>query len=172
MKKTFTLGIILGGIAMLSPSVSLSQTTYANYKGRLINLTQSWEGAKACVVASGKINCFDSYAEADRFTGSSAPAQTNTAKPAACGGIWTYVYEHADFNEKKQGRRLQFSDKGYWQDYDKYGFRNKQSSWKNPRCSRVFLYDSGTRQQYTEGSNASSRNMGSWNDRADYIWLE
>jgi hypothetical protein len=170
MKKTVTLGIILGGIAMLSPTVSLSQTAYGNYKGRLINLTQSWEGAKACVVASGRVNCFDSYAEADKFTGSSDRAQAGTPTTASCTpNGYTYVYEDADF----RGRRLQFRDNGYWQGYDTYGFRNKQSSWSNPRCYSVWLKDIDTNPDsyYIEGANSSSRNMGSWNNRADEIYL-
>jgi hypothetical protein len=169
MNKTFTIGIILGGITVLSPSVSLSQTAYANYKGRSINLTQSWEGAKACVVASGKINCFDSYTEADRFTGSSAPAQANTPRIASCSrNGWTYVYDGRNFT----GRRLQFSDSGKWQSYYTYGFQNKQESWNNPRCGRVYLYDDATGlPYYIEDANTKSQDMGSWNNRADHIWI-
>jgi hypothetical protein len=169
MKKTVTLGIILGGIAMLSPTVSLSQTAYANYKGRLINLTHSWEGAKACVVASGRVNCFDSYAEADKFTGFSAPVEVNSSTTASCSSNgWTYVYDGKNFT----GRRLQFRDSGNWQSYYNYNFQNRQESWKNPRCRPVTLYDDATGLTYTEGANAEDRDMGSWNNRADYIKLE
>lgn len=148
------------------PTVRKSRVAYANYKGKSINLTSSWEGAKACVVESAKINCFDSYAQANSFTRSSDSLQTNSLSASACG-TWTYVYQYTNF----RGRRLQFRDSGYWQDYATYGFRNRQSSWSNPRCKGVWLYDIGTGQYYYEGPNARSASMGAWDNRADYIYL-
>ncbi|MFG2294047.1 peptidase inhibitor family I36 protein [Streptomyces sp. NPDC048603] len=171
--------------------IAKSKPVVGTYKGKRINLSQDWQGAKVCAETSkGEVKCFDNQREADKALAAENTALAKRAAgragsgriamPAAsedCGSGWVCIWEHNNYS----GRRLQWSAKGTKNLAD-WGFRDKASSGCVSRLvGGANLVDFRTGQPDPEmfmgvGScydftRAGYVYGGSWNDKADAIHL-
>ena len=152
----------------------------ATYHGRVIDMSDGWNGATACAVFSPlHAECFDSFDEMEAATNDGAAGPTVLAwdgtaieqLAADCAGDnsrWLYLYEHTNFG----GRILKFNDTGYWQNLTNYDFNDQLSSWWNNTLCNAYVA------QNTNGGGSllllmaqlSSSGMPSgWNDVASSL---
>ncbi|MFD0530465.1 peptidase inhibitor family I36 protein [Kitasatospora arboriphila] len=105
-----------------SPDKVPSKPVIATYKGKKIDLSKGWSGAKVCTeVTGGAVYCHDSLAEADKALAAIDPAAAATAEQAPalkndtvlspqaiadCSYGWACLFEHSDYS----GRMLRWSD--------------------------------------------------------------
>jgi hypothetical protein len=139
----------------------------ATFRGRTLNLRESWGKARSCVVyASRRVDCYTSNAEADAAI---APGGTITsfavAALPACARGWLCLYEHINGG----GRRLIFQN-DYWQNLAAYGFGGQVSSWRNNQSSSDWAFLSRNADGSGGYINLSPRgyasSMGDFNDWA------
>lgn len=183
--------VALGVTGLASPAIASPssqaprETSLASFQGRTIDLSKSWEGAKACAVLSRtEVRC---YASREEEKADLASLATSTSASRGAGGPigtldwngcdeeWLCIYEHASFG----GRKLSFNDE-YWHDLDNWGFVDMTSSFTNNQGGREILggcsgTDSGTLgdgagNNYNMTDCTASANLGTYNDRAEDIF--
>ncbi|MEU4351767.1 peptidase inhibitor family I36 protein [Streptomyces sp. NPDC023838] len=176
--------------ARVQQEAEKSEPVMANYKGKKINLAESWEGAQACTqVTGGAVYCFDSQQEADEALPSIDPvAAAENKKQAAQAGNRSgasttdigdcnrvCLFEHSNYT----GRMLQWYQSGK-KNLGDWGFRDKASSGCVRRATGgVLVYDARSflPDPYMALGNPGCYDFtkvgyptgGSWNDKADYI---
>ncbi|MFI9101238.1 peptidase inhibitor family I36 protein [Streptomyces fildesensis] len=178
----------------LQKEPATSKPVVALYKGKKINLAQSWEGAQACTeVTSGDVYCYASSKEADQAlptidpSAAAAAAQRKTIRPAGpsrvaspmgspdCSYPWVCLWENSNYT----GRKLQWSTGGTKQ-LSTWGFRDTASSGCVNRISGgALVYDARDwlPDPYMALGNLGCYDFttvgyptgGNWNDKADYI---
>ncbi|MEU3313805.1 peptidase inhibitor family I36 protein [Streptomyces sp. NPDC006662] len=174
-----------------------SKPAIATYKGKKIDLSKGWQGAKVCAEAlNGQVSCYDTQSEANaalvtenaavakresaigKALGQETPAQAPTGANASedCSFGWICVWEHSDYS----GRRLQWSEKGT-KNLSNWGFRDQASSGCVNRYQygaalvdfRDFMPDPimvmGAGSCYDFTRIGYNYGGGSWNDKADAI---
>ncbi|MFB6892189.1 peptidase inhibitor family I36 protein [Kitasatospora sp. NPDC056327] len=171
-----------------------SKPVLASYRGKQIDLSKGWGGARVCTeVTGGAVYCHDSVAEADRALATVDPAlaaRAAEAPPAAasravpapagtadCGSGYACLWEHTNFS----GALLRWSQPGtkYLSDWS---FRDQASSACVFRSGGdLTVYDDRTLQPdpsvYLWNGNCydftglSYPYGGNWNDKADYVVL-
>lgn len=151
--------------------------TPASYKGRVIDLAHSWEGAKACaVVARGDIRCFDSEAEQWRELARlrrPSPATATMEFATYCvdrTDLWVVLYENTNFG----GSSISVNEMGYWHELSSIGLDNMMSSWKNNTyCDATAATGAaGGGSLLTLTARSQSSDVGStWNDVVSSVKL-
>ncbi|MCA1711903.1 MAG: peptidase inhibitor family I36 protein [Actinobacteria bacterium] len=153
----------------------------AFYRGRVIDMSQGWQGARACAVTSSTYaECFDSFEEMEAATNDdataplvlawdgAAPVERLAADCAGDNSRWLYLYEHVNFG----GRVLKFNDVGYWQNLTTYDFNDQLSSWWNTTlCDARIAQDTnggGWLLLLPDRTSSSSMPTG-WNDVASSL---
>ncbi|MED7954712.1 peptidase inhibitor family I36 protein [Kitasatospora sp. NPDC058406] len=161
-----------------------SKPVIATYRGKKIDLSQGWGGARVCTeVTGGAVYCHDSIAEADQALATIDPASAETSRkaPAAgasltdadCSSGWVCIWEHSNYT----GAALRWSQFGtkYLSDW---GFRDRASSACAYNASGATLYDDRALQPDPslylgwgcyDLSAQGYPYGGSWNDRVDYL---
>lgn len=176
-----------------------SEPVSAMYEGERINLASGWDSAKVCAeVAAGDVRCYSSVEESNKAlakidagharltenskaaTSRAAASGVSTRASTDCPWGWVCVWEHYDYNSKREGRMLKWSEKGHKELAD-WGFRDKISSACVARKQggaelndhrtgmpdpwlALFAgncYNNFSKYDYTYGGN--------WNDRVDSI---
>ncbi|MHC3393004.1 peptidase inhibitor family I36 protein [Streptomyces lavendulocolor] len=181
-----------------------SKPILATYKGEKINLANGWDTATVCAeVASGDVRCYSSVDEsnkalakidsghADMVSNANAPTARSGSSRAAASGMsaraasdcpwgWVCVWEHYDYNSKRKGRLLKWSEKGH-KELSDWGFRDQISSACVARnqggaelndhrtgmpdpwlaLAATGCYNNFSKYEYAYGGN--------WNDRVDSI---
>jgi hypothetical protein len=149
----------------------------ALFEGNLIDLTQGWGEAQACMVWSGGVECFRSAeemsqreAEIQGGGGTLAPASTASMSVSCSSPL--RLYEHTWYG----GRELSFWDPGFWQNLGDYGFNDRTSSYKIGACyahlaehawGGGWWYPGDTSPYHWEPYMISG-----WNDRVSSIYNE
>ncbi|MEV6972406.1 peptidase inhibitor family I36 protein [Kitasatospora sp. NPDC093806] len=178
-----------------SAKATPAKPVIATYRGKKIDLSQGWGGARVCTeVTGGAVYCHDSVAEADKALATVDPALAPAARTASsssvaanggmsqqatsdCPSGYACLWEHANFS----GVLLRWSQPGtkYLSDWS---FRDQASSACVFRSSGdLTVYDDRTLQPdpsvYLWNGNCydftglSYPYGGNWNDKADYIVL-
>ncbi|GAA1083176.1 peptidase inhibitor family I36 protein [Kitasatospora arboriphila] len=176
-----------------SPDKVPSKPVIATYKGKKIDLSKGWSGAKVCTeVTGGAVYCHDSLAEADKALAAIDPAAAATAEQAPalkndtvlspqaiadCSYGWACLFEHSDYS----GRMLRWSDAGT-KNLSDWSFRDQASSaCVNRKSGGMTVYDDRSWQPDPEINlgNLGCYDFtaigyvygGNWNDKADYVRL-
>lgn len=186
--RTYTIfGLILiimaslGGIGTrVQASTQAPAVRTIEFEGQAIDLTGDWGEAQACVIweQADASACFRTEAEMEQHIAEveqrlAASADPNSRAASSCSS-WLYLYQHDGY----KGRRLQFSDRGYWQNLTDYNFNDQLSSYKVGSCDVSlaehingggFWYPGNT----TAGAQESRMGAGStnWNDRVSSIYI-
>lgn len=145
--------------------------TPAVYKGRTIDLSRGWEGARACaVIRTGDIRCFDSEAEQWRELAKlrrpSGPVVMMDDVDEYCldrTDLFLILYENTSFG----GASLSLNTANVWHDLASLSFDNMTSSWKNNTyCDATAATGtSGSGSTTTFASRSQNTDVGStWND--------
>jgi hypothetical protein len=148
------------------------------FEGELLDLSESWGGARACLVwrEAETVECFRTLRELEAVAASVTPGGDNegddgvSIQAVQCSS-WLYLYEHSNAG----GRTLQFRDRGYWQNLGPWGFSNVTSSFRTGAC-RVALAEStgGGGAHYpgtTSANHYESRMVSGWDNRVSSIYL-
>ncbi|MFD9126271.1 peptidase inhibitor family I36 protein [Kitasatospora sp. NPDC059571] len=176
-----------------SPGPVPSKPVIATYKGKEIDLSKGWAGARVCTeVPGGAVYCSDSLAEADTALQTIAPAMAEVAKKAPavrangvvsphlitdCTYGWACLFEHSDYS----GRMLRWSDAGT-KNLSDWSFRDQASSaCVNRRSGGMSVYDDRSFQPDPSLAlgNGGCYDFttigyiygGNWNDKVDYVEL-
>ncbi|MDQ0907932.1 hypothetical protein QFZ22_003917 [Streptomyces canus] len=172
-----------------------SDPVIAEYNGREINLTESWEEADSCTeLPSGEVHCYDT--DADALTDPELPAQVRqetrtagltreTAPPDRCFADYWCLFENANY----KGKIIRLTSSGK-HDLSEWGFRDKVSSvyywvgsWSlNYGTATIWDYRSGVlhdrqRELVPPHGWANFQNMdypggGDWNDKVDNFQIK
>lgn len=144
-------------------------TGRALYRGRVINLARSWEGARACAVLTPReIRCYDS--EAEQW---SDLARRGWRTPTAELELVTYCLNRDDLpltlyeNTSYGGTSLSLYEANTWHDLSSLGFDNMTSSWRNNTyCDATAATGTGgTGSTLTLAGRSQDSDVGStWND--------
>jgi hypothetical protein len=145
----------------------------ALYEGRLIDLSDGWDGATACAVLSElDVRCYDSEAEMrDELTAlARRDLGDDMLLSSSCGGSssFTTLYDDVNFG----GASLSFASTSGWVNLSSYGFDNRMESWVNDRDCNATVADGtlGGGAQLTLAANGSSSNVGTdWKNKASSI---
>jgi hypothetical protein len=105
----------------------------AMFEGGLIDLSQGWGDAQACLIdrAAGIAECF--RASTGLQAREAQLAMTTPAPSIALASCSSPLRLFADSNYG--GRELDLYDRGYWQNLSTWGFDNVLSSYKVGACS-------------------------------------
>lgn len=175
--RVFSAALVLVGAVAVGTGSAGAEPTYANYKGKTIDLSVDWEGAQACAVLEASIECYDSQAELESALGSGSETSAATSSldtvTSYCLGnstLWLTLYDDTSFG----GRSLNFRDAGIWQNLSAYTFDNSMASWvNNTYCDALAAWDAnGGGSWLTMTARSSSANVGStWNNNASSIYI-
>ncbi len=161
-----------------SPAASL-----AVHNGRLIDLTESWNGATTCVVVPDTLTlaeCFDSDAErdqrldelglTDRFAEAAAPEGASFAF-ASCS---SYLKLYDGYNYSSTS--LWLSTRSTWTNLSVYGFNQRASSYKVGGCSTYMAdYSNGggawISTSLTQAWDVDAVISGSWNNDISSVYI-
>jgi hypothetical protein len=160
--------------AATTPQAQGSPATLALFEGKLIDLSQGWGAAQACVVyqGAGVVECFR---DAAGLQARETQLQTAGVSPAtATASCSSPLRLFADGSYG--GRELDFYDRGYWQNLDTWGFDNQLSSYRVGGCG-VYLADGtyGSGSWYpgnTSAGHSESSMLSGWNDRVSSIYIQ
>lgn len=147
------------------------------FEGELLDLSESWGEARACLVwrEADMVECFRTVQELEAAAGSAEPDRQvgngDVSIQAVQCSSWLYLYE----NSNAGGRTLQFRDRGYWQNLSPWGFSNVTSSFRTGAC-RVALAEStgGAGAHYpgtTSANHYESRMVSGWDNRVSSIYI-
>ena len=116
----------------------------AVFEGRLIDLSQSWGEARACLIwrQGGVEECFRTPEEMDARAFQLSPERAG--RPDSTSGTATASYSASSYSCSSSlrlydynyygGRQLSFWDRGYWQNLWDYGFDDRTSSYAVGGC--------------------------------------
>lgn len=142
----------------------------ATYKGRIIDVSRDWEGAKACAVLSAKdVRCFASEAEQWRELAElrrPGGQETMLLEDVYClnrTDLFLILYEDTGFG----GSSLSLAVADVWHDLASLSFDDITSSWKNNTfCDTTAATGtSGGGSTTTLAARSQNSDVGStWND--------
>lgn len=177
VRKPVFVSIIMLLSLVVTPSASSRETTRgptvttarALYNGRVINLADGWEGARACAVLTAtEIRCYDS--EIEQWTDLARRARR---MPTAQLELGTYCLNRDDLpltlyeNTSYGGTSLSLYEANTWHDLSSLGFDDMTSSWRNNTyCDATAATGTGgTGSTVTLSARSQSADVGStWND--------
>lgn len=121
----------------------VDEAVKADYNGREIDLSESWEGARACMVApdlAAKAQCFDSEMAMNIEIGRLEKAKgPSNARSYTCSSSLR-LYKNTSYS----GTTLYLTSRGYWLNLSGFGFNQTTSSYKVGACSSIFAdYNNG-----------------------------
>ncbi|KUF16274.1 peptidase inhibitor family I36 protein [Streptomyces silvensis] len=170
-----------------------TEPVFADYKGRKINLAESWEDATSCTeLPRGEVHCYDTDEEA--MTDPALPSATRqeivsaaveARDPSRCVPDYWCLYQHADY----KGKILRFSEDGKKR-LKNWGMNNKLSSvfyrvlrwsvnygdarvidWRSwpvaDRARRLSAGRVGDPSRYPNFKQLDYPGGGNWNDKVD-----
>jgi len=146
--------------------VAKSPQSLALYNGRIIDLSVSWEGAKACRIGDILNTCFDSEAEMDRAIVSAL--LTSPISILSTCATPVKLYDGTSFG----GSMISVSQRLTWIDLSTVGFSAVTSSYKIGACNSTFrdaglvTYPGST----VAGASATSMVAG-WNNRVTGVFI-
>ena len=161
------------GVATASPPPQ-SSGTLALFEGKLVDLSQGWGAAQACLVyqGGGVIECFRDRTGLQAREAELEPQVAPSAIPNVSCSSPLRLYADSSYG----GRELDFYDRGYWQNLSTWGFDNQLSSYRVGACG-VYLadgtngggswYPGNTSPGHGEPSMASG-----WSDRVSSIYIQ
>jgi len=167
--------VVLVVAALLAGVDTASADTYvigtpATYKGRIIDVSRDWGGAKACAVLSEHdVRCYASEAEQWRDLAKlrrPVDAELLLLEDVYClnrTDLFLILYENTSFG----GSSLSLAVADVWHNLSSFSFDDITSSWKNNTYCDVTAATgtSGGGSQTTLGSRSQSSDVGStWND--------
>jgi hypothetical protein len=185
MRRSIVLApVLLAGVTILAPSAAAddqaghrpnTDATIAEYNGRMIDLSQGWEGAKVCAEQEdSSFRCYEDDSAYRTAEGIGAPDdEFGTRDLADCAAGYLCLWDDQDGG----GRRVQFNQPGR-HDLESVGFRNSANSVGNHRNAIALLWDSGHQVSPVAGKNriysplsAIQGPSGTWNNKIDVVEL-
>lgn len=146
----------------------------ASYEGRTIDLSQDWEGAKACASDGVTAACFDSEAEMDRWvlaTYSDRVAGDGARALLANCATGLKLHDPTGFGNPL----ISLVARGVWTNLSAYGFDNKTSSYVVGACSAVFAENASGGGAWYPGSTSAgasaSTMVAGWSNRVSSIYI-
>ncbi len=108
---------------------SNGQPVTADFEGRRIDLSSTWQQARACIVMlqAKLVECFRSLADAEARVAKIPPQAA--AYPYTCSSPLR-LFEHNTYG----GRQLLFFDRLFWQNLTDYGFNDQMTSFQVGAC--------------------------------------
>lgn len=149
-----------------------SDGVLAEYSGRTIDLSKSWEGAMACHVAEDGAWCFDSEKEMRAWLVSDGPTSTASgSRSGSCSGSLT-LYDGTSYT----GAALSLSQRGTWLNLSGYGFNQRTSSYKIGPCSARFAdWADGGGAKYpsylTQAYDQATSMIAGWNNDVSSVYI-
>jgi hypothetical protein len=146
--------LLIGGSASAA-----AKKTLADFEGRTIDLSQSWEGARACNVTSAGTTC---YRSEQQMNDAIASTQNSRALPLASCSPALRLYDGTSFT----GTVLNVSTTGSLVVLSSVGFDNLTSSYKVGACT-ADLYSSigtGLYPGNTAANAQASSMLSGWNN--------
>ena len=171
--KRFTRVVVLAVmLALMAPQMTSatplakSPKSLALYNGRIIDLSVSWEGAKACRIGEVANFCYDSEQEMDR-----AIVQGLVSSPLSilsdCGTDLK-LYDGTSYG----GAVVALSQRLTWISLSGYGFSAITSSYKVGSCNSSFRDASLITYPGSTGAGASATSMvAGWNNRVTSVFI-
>jgi len=167
----FSVALVLAFIPLFTKATSASPAplaSIASFNGHTIDLTQSWQGARACLVTSEtQTECFPSSSDLSVALKNVSPALAMPDVTCGAGGL--YLYQNEGFG----GNELVISSPiGIWINLDNYGFGNEVSSWINDFSCNAYAAKStdGTGSHLTMAAYTTNSWIGSaWNDSINSV---
>lgn len=174
-------------IAATAPSPAKAESSIAGegvkaeYRGRIIDLSRSWEGASACHVgdAAELGQCFDSESEMDRWLDRQPAATTQRlTQPSAAPMLVSYcssslrLYDGTSY----AGSSLNLTQRSSWLNLSSYGFDQRTSSFKVGACDSKFAdLTNGGGSTYplsqTEAYDQSKSMNSGWNNDVSSVYI-
>ncbi|MEE9415855.1 MAG: hypothetical protein V3V01_11260 [Acidimicrobiales bacterium] len=143
----------------------------ADYNGREIDLSESWEGARACAVGDGGTQCFDSEMAMNIEIGKQDKAKgTANSRNYTCSSSLR-LYKNTSYS----GSTLWITSRGFWLNLSNYGYNQSVSSYKVGACSSIFAdYNNGGGAwyptAYTKKWKISWTMLSGWNDDVSSVY--
>ena len=198
-RLTWVLVLVVGAVlAGSAPGVAATETfeavdgapdggSAASYEGRLIDLSDSWQGAGACLVAPEQFavaQCFDTESELEAFvTGlgdvefvASGPVLAAAGPPVSTASSSCSSYLKLYDGTSYTGSSLWLSTRWSWINLSLYGFDQRTSSFKIGACSAYFadLAGGGGAWYPTSGTQAydvASTMASGWNNDVSSVYI-
>ena len=166
-----TFAALLAGVDTAAATSAEIVRQPALYKGRIIDVSRDWEGARACaVLRTDDIRCFDSEAEQWRELAKlrrpSPPTALLEFDPVYCldrTDLAVVFYENTSFG----GNSVSVTVGNVWHELSSIGLDNAMSSWKNNTyCDATAATGTaGSGSTLTLTARSQNSDVGStWND--------
>jgi hypothetical protein len=160
------------------PPAAPDHSSFARFEGTLIDLSQGWGDAQACLVDKGAatVQCFrdraDLRARESQLETQAVPALSAVASLTATCSAPLRLFADGSYG----GRELDFYDRGYWQNLSVWGFDNQLSSYIVGGCGAYLAdYANGGGSWYPGNTNAGHGEpvvTSGWNDRVSSIYIQ
>lgn len=159
------------GLAGSPATAEKAVDTPAWFEGRLIDLADDWEGAKACAVGADTPRCFRTVAELEAFEAPKHEAVADVQAAAATCPSSLRLHS-GSFHS---GAVVSLSKRWSWINLSAYGFDNATSSYRIGGCDSAFasgVGGGGSRYPGNTSANASATQMLSgWDDIVSSVYI-
>lgn len=138
---------------------------HANYYGRLIDLSEGWGSARACVIDGVSGECFNTAAELDTYLREERTANSNGIAALATCGTGTRLYAGTSYGTPV----LTVTTRLTWINLASVGFDNRTRSYRIGSCAASMAKNSdggGGFYPGATGAYAQSSSMAAGWDRA------
>ena len=176
-KLLLTMTAIMAFVLALPAGASEApETGIALFEGDVIDLTEGWGDAKACLVwdSNSVVECFRSEAELIERADELQAARSNGGAMAASSSCSTSLklYDGTSYT----GSTLYLYQRTQWINLSNYGWANRTSSFKVGACSSYFAdYANGGGSwyptSYTQAWDQSASMISGWNNRVSSIYM-
>jgi hypothetical protein len=171
MKHRNTSAIVAAmALAALFTSASAAQAASpapegvkASYNGRTLDLSKSWEDARACNVTASGTNCYATEPAMDAAIASAPP----TRLAAGTCSTALRLYDGTSFT----GLVTSISTTGSSVALSNFGFANRTSSYRVGACSATFKAGSSVYPGITAANVSSGSMLAGWDNRITTVQM-
>lgn len=180
---TAMVALLIGGMPATAAHAADPAGAQATFEGTVIDMSQDWGEATACVVwdAAGVRECFRTEAEMDLHVAGIDDGKSRTRGAPADPGLESLqsqcsssvkLYDGIGYT----GSVLYLRDRSYWINLSSYGFSNRTTSFKIGACSSYFAdYNNGGGSWYstsaTQAYDVAYATSSGWNNRVSSIYI-
>lgn len=173
LKAALVVAIVIAGTA---PAVAETATSgLASFEGQLIDLSEGWGEAQACVVwgRDQLVECFRTEGElVERIANSTLAQQGEPVVASSTCSSSLKLYDGLSYT----GATLYLSQRTTWINLSDYGWSNRTSSYKVGACLAYFadLANGGGDwypTSYTQAYDQASSMISGWNNRVSSVYI-